>query len=151
MNHVSATIAEMGNFVVDIEDVGAEIKLIALNASIKAARTGEQGRALGVLAMAIQRLSSEAREQTQAVSDALRETSAWPTSCARAPPGMWTGRAPRPWPSVRRNWWRSCAGRTTACASDLGHPERKRRPGRDGGHSDGRGDRLPRGNALASA
>ncbi len=71
MNDVASTISEMSSFVSDIEDVGAEIELIALNASVKAAHTGEEGRALGVLAQSIQHLSVEARNQTEAVSSVL--------------------------------------------------------------------------------
>jgi methyl-accepting chemotaxis protein len=66
-------VAAMSAFVEDIEEVGAAIELIALNASVKAARTGDQGRALGVLAQAIQKLSGEARERTAEVSRNLGE------------------------------------------------------------------------------
>ena len=72
---VAGTVAEMTEFVSSIEEVGAEIELIALNASIKAAHTGEEGKALGVLAQAIQRLSVEARDRTSAVSEVLRSIS----------------------------------------------------------------------------
>lgn len=71
MGAVAGTVAEMVGFVEDIEEVGSEIELIALNAAVKAARTGDQGRALGVLAQAIQRLSAEARDKTGEVSGAL--------------------------------------------------------------------------------
>lgn len=70
---VAGTVSQMADFVSDIEEVGAEIELIALNASIKAAHTGEEGKALGVLAQAIQRLSVEARECTSSVSSVLKE------------------------------------------------------------------------------
>ncbi|BBD07495.1 methyl-accepting chemotaxis protein [Desulfovibrio ferrophilus] len=70
---VTGTVAEMTEFVSNIEEVGSEIELIALNASIKAAHTGEEGKALGVLAQAIQRLSVDARDRTQAVSEVLME------------------------------------------------------------------------------
>jgi len=62
----------MYGFVSSIEEVGSEIELIAINASIKAAHTGDEGKALGVLAQAIQRLSVEARERTRGVADVLR-------------------------------------------------------------------------------
>ena len=79
MVSVADTVAEMDAFVEDIENVGAEIELIAINASIKAARTGEKGRALGVLATSIQMLSKEAGAMTDTVAGILRniaETSA---------------------------------------------------------------------------
>lgn len=68
---VAQTVSEMSEFVGNIEEVGAEIELIAINASIKAAHTGEEGKALGVLAQAIQSLSMEARERTSSVSNVL--------------------------------------------------------------------------------
>lgn len=73
MTAVADTISEMTGYVGKIEDVGSEIELIAINASIKAAHTGEEGAALGVLASAIQGLSVEARKQTDEVSRILRE------------------------------------------------------------------------------
>ncbi|MEW5772588.1 MAG: methyl-accepting chemotaxis protein [Thermodesulfobacteriota bacterium] len=75
MASVAGTVAEMVSFVEDIEEVGSEIELIALNAAIKAARTGDEGRALGVLAQAIQKLSVEARDKTGDVSKSLTEIS----------------------------------------------------------------------------
>ncbi|MBT0662677.1 methyl-accepting chemotaxis protein [Geobacter pelophilus] len=71
MSSVAGTIGEIVNYVGDIEHIGEEIELIAMNAQIKAARTGDVGAALGVLAEAIQRLSVEAQEQTGNVSKTL--------------------------------------------------------------------------------
>lgn len=84
MHDVANTITEMSSFVSDIEDVGAEIELIALNASVKAAHTGEEGKALGVLAQAIQHLSVEARTQTEAVSSVLVHISSASEALLRA-------------------------------------------------------------------
>ena len=72
MGEVTGTIGQIAGFVSDIEAVGSEIDLIALNAQIKAAHTGPQGAALGVLAEAIKRLSLEAVVQTESVSGILR-------------------------------------------------------------------------------
>ncbi len=69
---VADTVSEMTSFLDDIEDVGAEIELIALNASIKAAHTGDMGKALGVLALSIQTLSHDARQQTDSIAEKLR-------------------------------------------------------------------------------
>ncbi|HEY4745883.1 MAG TPA: methyl-accepting chemotaxis protein [Desulfuromonadaceae bacterium] len=68
---VAATMQEVTGFVTDIEDIGSEIDLIALNSQIKAAHTGREGAALGVLAEAIKRLSVDAITQTDAVSRTL--------------------------------------------------------------------------------
>lgn len=73
MGKAAGAIEEIYAFVNDIEEIGQEIEMVALNAGIKAARTGEQGAALGVLADAIQRLSVDARARTTASSQALRD------------------------------------------------------------------------------
>ncbi len=73
VDSVAATVGEISLFVNDIETIGEEIKLIALNSQVKAARTGAEGAALGVLAEAIQRLSVDACVQTTAVTDTLRD------------------------------------------------------------------------------
>jgi len=73
MNSVIESVSQMNEFVEYIEEVGSEIELIALNASIKAAHTGDKGRALGVLAVATQKLSMEAREKTDNISKLLQE------------------------------------------------------------------------------
>lgn len=75
MDAVAGTISGMGGSIEAIEEVGTEIELIAINASIKAAHTGEAGAALGVLALAIQRLSADARRQTDAVAGILGDIS----------------------------------------------------------------------------
>lgn len=75
MKCVGSTVSQMASFVSNIEDVGSEIELIALNASVQAARTGEEGLALGVLAGAIQRLSVDARALTDKVALELRTIS----------------------------------------------------------------------------
>ncbi len=67
------TVEEMSGFVSAIEEIGIEIELVALNAVIKAAHSGDSGAALGVLAESIQRLSADSRRQATAVADALRE------------------------------------------------------------------------------
>lgn len=72
MERVASTVADISRFVGDIEDIGDEIELIALNAQVQAACTGADGAALGVLAEAIQHLSVDARQQTQVISTALR-------------------------------------------------------------------------------
>ena len=71
MGEVGDSINDMSASVSEIEEVGAEIELIALNASVKAAHTGEEGKALGVLASAIQKLSVDARAQTNTIMELL--------------------------------------------------------------------------------
>lgn len=71
MQNVATTIQQITGFVEDIEYIGSEIDLIALNSQVKAAHTGREGAALGVLAEAIKRLSDEAVRQTEAVASTL--------------------------------------------------------------------------------
>lgn len=68
-------IRQITSLVEDIEGVGEEIELIALNASIKSARAGEVGAALGVLAQAIQELSKNARSQSSGIGGILGRAS----------------------------------------------------------------------------
>lgn len=71
LSKVADTMHEVSGFVTDIEEIGSEIDLIALNSQVKAAHTGREGAALGVLAEAIKRLSDEAISQTELVSHTL--------------------------------------------------------------------------------
>ncbi|MFP4128378.1 MAG: hypothetical protein ACOCPS_03495 [Desulfonatronovibrio sp.] len=75
MQTVGGSVSQMSSFVNDIEEVGSEIELIALNASVRAAHTGSEGMALGVVAVAIQQLSGNAREKTGAVTSTLNKIS----------------------------------------------------------------------------
>lgn len=69
---VSDTVEDLTRQVNQIDEVGSEIEMIALNARIKAARTGNEGAALDVLAEGIQNLSATAKEQTRMVVDSLK-------------------------------------------------------------------------------
>jgi methyl-accepting chemotaxis protein len=71
LSKVADTMQEVSGFVTDIEAIGSEIDLIALNSQVKAAHTGKEGAALGVLAEAIKRLSDDAITQTELVSKTL--------------------------------------------------------------------------------
>ncbi len=72
MSTVADTIADLSGFVDEIDEIGTEVELIALNASVKAARTGSEGAALGVLAESIQKLSIDAKNQTALILDVLQ-------------------------------------------------------------------------------
>jgi hypothetical protein len=69
---IGRTLGDMSLYEKEIEGIGAKIMLIALNAIVKTADIGEEGAALGMLAEAIQQLSTETRQQTQGVSEMLR-------------------------------------------------------------------------------
>ena len=69
-------VGTMSSFVNDIEEIGSEIELIALNARVKAAHTGAEGATLGVIAEAIQKLSLDANTHTSAISGLINRIAA---------------------------------------------------------------------------
>ncbi len=75
IKYVVEILDDLSTYVLQIEDIGTEIEIIALNARVKAARTGSNGAALGVLAEAIQKLSLEAKNQTVSTTDVLNDIS----------------------------------------------------------------------------
>jgi ABC-type transporter Mla subunit MlaD len=82
VSSVAAMIQELSAFVNDIEEIGSEIKLIALNAQIKAAQVSEGGGALGVLAEAIRTLAGSASDQTVTMTGTLTSVSTAATELA---------------------------------------------------------------------
>jgi len=70
---VAQIISAIATFVDEIEDIGFEIELIALNASVKAAHTDKGGQSLGVLADAIRNLSENTHTNTTFISDSLKK------------------------------------------------------------------------------
>ncbi|WP_462325042.1 hypothetical protein [Desulfoplanes sp.] len=68
---VAGTVEDMDSSAKKVQDLGDEIELISLNASIKSACVGDRGRAMGVLAHEIQRLSMQTKEHTSSVLDVL--------------------------------------------------------------------------------
>ncbi len=71
-DNVLSTLVNMSKFIEDVEEINASIELIAVNARIKAAHTGEIGAPLGVISEAIQRLSSEARLKKDEISSQIK-------------------------------------------------------------------------------
>ena len=77
MGSITEAVADMSTFVVDIERIGVAIKLIALNAVVKAAHLGEDGAALGVIADAIHSLSFDTGQETSAITEAFQSVIAY--------------------------------------------------------------------------
>ncbi len=69
-------VEELARYVQEIENIGDEIEIIALNAIVKAAHVGNEGSALGILAESIQKLSIEAKEQTGSITKKLENVNA---------------------------------------------------------------------------
>ncbi len=70
---VSDMVSEMSYFVKEIEDLGLNLQLIALNARIKAAHIGSEGAALDTISGSIYELSKNSRSDTLALSNTLAE------------------------------------------------------------------------------
>jgi methyl-accepting chemotaxis protein len=73
MTELSTAVSTISGLVDDIEEIGEEIELIAINARVKAARTGEEGAPLGVIAEAIWHLSLDATSQKSVISGLLKK------------------------------------------------------------------------------
>lgn len=71
MSSVSAMVSEMSVFVEEIENLGMNLQLIALNARIKAAHIGNEGAALDTISGSIYELSKNSREDTSELSTML--------------------------------------------------------------------------------
>jgi methyl-accepting chemotaxis protein len=71
MSSVSAMVSEMSVFVEEIESLGMNLQLIALNARIKAAHIGNEGAALDTISGSIYELSKNSREDTSELSKML--------------------------------------------------------------------------------
>ncbi len=73
MTDVSDRIGSMSSQVANIELISDNINLLALNAIIKVARTGEAGRSLAVLSEEIKKLSDNAKEEIAKGASAIHE------------------------------------------------------------------------------
>jgi hypothetical protein len=71
MSSVSSMVSEMSVFVEEIENLGLNLQLIALNARIKAAHIGNEGAALDTISGSIYELSKNSREDTNELSRML--------------------------------------------------------------------------------
>lgn len=69
---VIRTSGRLSGFTDDVENIGDRIALIALNAEVKAEGIGQEGRGLAVIAESIQRISVQAQDCIQGISDSLR-------------------------------------------------------------------------------
>lgn len=73
---VQATVGDMSVFTKEIEVIGIEMRMIALNACIHAAHIGNDGASLGVLAEEIHQMSVNTAQQIGAISGSLKKITA---------------------------------------------------------------------------
>lgn len=71
LEQVSSTISGMSEFIRDIEKIGIETKILALNACVQAAHIGDEGVSLGVLADSIRDLSTETTQKMDEISASM--------------------------------------------------------------------------------
>ncbi len=67
LRNINENIHKMKSFMDEMADVGLEIELLALNSRVKAAKIGDGGETLGVIAESIQNLSTDTLEQVSEV------------------------------------------------------------------------------------
>ncbi len=73
MVELSSAVSRISTLVDDIEDIGAEIELIAVNARVSAAHIGDKNSPLGIIAEAIWHLSMDATKQKSVISNLLKK------------------------------------------------------------------------------
>lgn len=66
--------SSMNNIVAMIQEIAAQINLLALNATIKSARAGEAGRGFAVVASEVKSLASQAAKSTETISAEITRT-----------------------------------------------------------------------------
>ena len=69
---ITASVGDMSIFIHDIEKIGIQMRMIALNACIHAAHIGQEGAALGTLAESIRQLSDETSRKIEEISESLK-------------------------------------------------------------------------------
>lgn len=69
----AADFAEMTSDLKEIRSIDADVRVMALNATLRCGRLGVAGQALGVVAQALRGCSNRTEEQSHALADALAE------------------------------------------------------------------------------
>lgn len=70
MGNVTASIKDYNKMTTDIEKIALQINIIALNASVEAARAGQYGKAFGVVAEEIRKLANSSKASVETTESA---------------------------------------------------------------------------------
>ena len=70
-----STVRDILRFADEIEEIGDDVGLLAINAAVTAQRMGDRGRPFSVIADSISRISSEARQHAGSISGTLKSVS----------------------------------------------------------------------------
>jgi methyl-accepting chemotaxis protein len=74
MNEISTSSKKILDILTIITDITEQINLLSLNASIEAARAGDEGRGFAVVAEEIAKLADETAQSSKQINDVIQET-----------------------------------------------------------------------------
>ncbi len=73
MDKISQTSKDIGNIIVEIEDIASQTNLLSLNAAIEAARAGEAGKGFAVVADQIRTLADQSAKSAVSTKELIEE------------------------------------------------------------------------------
>lgn len=74
MDKISQTSKDIGNIIVEIEDIASQTNLLSLNAAIEAARAGEAGKGFAVVAEQIRTLADQSAKSAVSTKELIEES-----------------------------------------------------------------------------
>ena len=74
----------IGNIIATVQDLADQSNLLAVNASIEAARAGDYGKGFAVVAHEIKTLADQSRQATEQVTSILQDTRKWVSAVVMA-------------------------------------------------------------------
>lgn len=74
MQKISETSKDIGNIIIEIEDIASQTNLLSLNAAIEAARAGEAGKGFSVVAEQIRNLADQSAQSAVSTKKLIEES-----------------------------------------------------------------------------